>query len=94
MSVNPGRMDEAQYIVIELDTYISCGVKRSGVLFDQIFKVAKKEISVKALKNNMLKSYLKGNWIDSLVNVLSGDWLEEIQKIGDELKRYRIRSNR
>lgn len=94
MSVNPGRMGEAQYIVIELDTYNSCGVKRSGELFDQIFEVAKKEMHVKAVKNSMIKSYIKGNWINSMVNVLSGDLLEETQKIGDELKRYRVRSNK
>lgn len=93
MSVKPGRMGEAQYIIIELDTCNSCGVKRSGVFFKQIFELAKKEVNVRAMKNNFIKNYIKGNWMESIINFLSGEIVQEINKVGREIKRYRIRNN-
>lgn len=93
MTMRPGQKNTAQYIVIELDNADRHGIRRSGMLFRKIFRVAKSNPQLDELQNMFQKTYIKGNWLNSIVNSLGPNWLIEINKTHSELRRYRIRGH-
>ena len=92
MSMEIARKQTAEFIVIELDSKSPYGVARSGMLFRRIFQAAKTSPLLSDIQTTIRSTYIKGNWLDAIVNALGPDWLVEVQKQNNELRRYRIRS--
>lgn len=91
MSMKPGYIHTAEYIVIELDDNEWHSVRRSGVFFVDLFKSLRTDTSLVHIQNYMTSTYAKGNLIDAIINSLDINWLIEVKKYGNEKKRYRIR---
>lgn len=91
MAMQIANKKTAQYIVIELDDYNNRSVRRAGELFLEIFDVAKKNSDLLNIRYNFVKTYVRGNLIDSIINIAGSNGLKEICRIGNELKRYSIK---
>lgn len=91
ISVKAGKIGEAQKIVIELDNLNSYGVKRSGIFFREIFKMARLDDSLQGISHNMERLYVKGNLIDLIINSLGQDWLVELKKTKNEIRKFKIK---
>ncbi len=94
MTMQIARKHTAKYIVIELDSLSPHGVSRSGMLFRRIFQTAKASPLLSDIQTTIRSTYIKGNWLDAIVNALGPNWLVEVQKQNNELRRYRIRTVR
>ena len=90
MSMQIARKHTAEYIVIELDGISPYGVARSGMLFRRIFQAAKTSPLLRDIQTTIRCTYIRGNWLDAIVNALGPDWLVEVKRHHNELKRYRI----
>lgn len=90
MTMKKGYKGSAQYVIIELDEHGQHGVKRSGELFEALFEAARSGAQLNNLRNSLVKTYLKGNLLESITNAIAPNWLCEINKQASELKRYRI----
>ena len=93
MSMKPGYIHTAKYIVIELDDNEWHSVRRSGVFFIDLFNIFRTDTSLEYIQNHMKSTYAKGNLINTIINSIGKSWLVEVKKYGDEIKRYRIRKN-
>lgn len=94
MTMKKGYKGTAKYIVIELDDYGDYGVRRSGQLFLDIFEATKKSSNLNDIKDSLTGTYIKGNVLDSIINAIGQEWLCEIRRSSNELKRYKIKKLR
>lgn len=78
-------------MVIELDDGTPSGVKRSGVLFEAIFEIAKKEVHLDHFKKEMRMSYVKGNAVKKIATILDGNIIETLVDTTESIGRYRIK---
>lgn len=92
MSMEIARRQTAEYIVIELDRIPPYGVSRSGMLFRRIFQTAKASPLLSDIQTTIRSTYVKGNWLDTIVDALGPDWLVEVKRCHNELKRFRIKT--
>ena len=86
-----GRIGEAQKIVIELDNLGGYGVKRSGIFFRDIFDISRLDGSLEEISHDIEKLYVRGNLIDSIINSLGQDWLVELKKTKNEIRKFKIK---
>lgn len=94
IGVKAGHLGEAQKIVIELDTISKYGVERSGMLFEKIFEIAKHDNTLQGIYENMKALYVRGNWINVIINALDAAGLIEIKKSYDEIQKFKIKNVR
>ena len=92
VSMKAGRIGEAQKIVIELDSQEVYGVKRSGIFFREIFKMAKSDGSLEGISHEMERLYIKGNLVNTIIHSLGQNWLVELKKTKDKVQIFRIKS--
>lgn len=92
ISVIGGKLGESQKVIIELDNLSGYGVKRSGIFFGEIFKIARSDNALDEISYNLEKLYVKGNIIDSIVASLGQDWLVELKRTKDEIRKFKIKS--
>ncbi len=90
MSMERNYPGSARYIVIELDN-IGKGIRRSGVLFERIFEIAKGDNSMEAFRKRCFYTFVQDDIVSTISSAIGIPWLEQIAKIGTECKRYRIR---
>ena len=91
MSMELGNVASSEYIVLELDDTDKHNIRRSGVLFREIFQLAHTTKSLQDIHSGFIKTYLKGNLLNNILEILQQDSLLEIIKIGENFKKYRIR---
>lgn len=92
MSIRPGHINTAKYIVIELDDNEFHNVRRSGMFFMDLFSAVRANCNLQHIQSHMIGSYIKGNLLDSIINAISGNWLDAIKPIGKEIQRFRMKS--
>ncbi len=90
VSMKPGYLETVQYIVIELDDDEYGNVRRSGILFNSIFEIVKTDPDIQNISSTLLKSSIKESLIERIINTIDNPLLNEIGKVGNELKRFRI----
>ena len=90
MSIKPGYMQTAEYIVIELDDNEYHNARRSGILFRQLFKIVKNNPELQHIRTAFGMSELKGNVLSILIDEIAPNWLSQIVTKGKELRRYKI----
>lgn len=78
-------------MVIELDDGTPRGIKRSGVLFEKIFEIAKKEVHLERFEKEMRMSYVKGNAVKKIASILDGSIIETLVDTTEGIGRYRIK---
>lgn len=91
MSMQLGRINTAEYIILELDDTDNNGIQRSGMLFRRIFRLARTNTQLNDFQTMFHRTYVKGNWLNTIVNAIGQDWLIEINRTCGELKRFKIR---
>lgn len=90
-TVGYGAIEFQDKMVIELDDGTTGGVRRSGVLFEQIFDIAKKEANLEWFGNEIRMYYLKGNAIKTIASALDGNVIESLVDVVDGIRKYRIK---
>lgn len=69
VSMQKGHWGSAKYIAIQLNK-IPDGIRQSGKLFQRIFEVAKSSPSLKSIRNEYKKTYIRGNLLDSILSFI------------------------
>lgn len=92
MSMKPGNIRSAEYIIIELDNLDSHDVKRAGLLFREIFDISKHSGQLNDIQTGLKKTYMRNNCLSSIISALGPDWLVEVKGFYDSAKHYRIKS--
>ena len=91
MSIVPGYLHTAEYIVIELDDNESHSARRSGLFFQKLFEIVRDNPDLKHIKVLMGMTELKGNMLETLINEIAPSWLLPTVSRGRELHKFRIR---
>lgn len=90
MSMRPGHLETAKYIIIELDDNDQHSIRRSGMLFTRIFDIVRADPSIQNIRNGLIITTLNGNWLDAFINSIDVGCLSEIHRRGAEIRRFRI----
>ncbi len=86
-----GELAYQKKLVIELDDNDTHSVRRSGELFEEIFKIAKKESGLKGYARGLRKFYIKGAAVPCILKCLSGNFIEAIENVSNDLIKCRIK---
>lgn len=86
-----GQIEFQDKMVIDLDDGTPRGVRRSGVLFEEIFNIAKHEVELDRFKREMRMCYLKGNAVRTIVSILDGNIIEPLAENVGGIMKYRIK---
>lgn len=78
-------------MVINLDDGTPRGVRRSGILFEEIFNIAKREERLDRFGKEIRKNYLRGNAVKNLANLLDGNIIESLADTVEGIRQYRIK---
>lgn len=92
-SKDRGKIEFQNKMVIELDEDSDRGVTRAGILFNRIFEVAKQEVGLDRFKQNVRMYYIKGHAVNNIIRAIQGDWLESVENVVGDIKRFRIKKN-
>ena len=92
-SKDRGKIEFQNKMVIELDEDSDRGVTRAGILFNRIFEVAKQEVGLDGFKQNVRMYYIKGHAVNNIIRAIQGDWLESVENVVGDIKRFRIKKN-
>lgn len=90
-SVGYGAIEFQDKMVIDLDDGTSQGIKRSGVLFEEIFTLAKRNVNLAHFGKDMRLYYLKGNAVKAIASILDGNLLETIVSTVEGVRSFRIK---
>jgi len=86
-----GELEFQDKMVIDLDDGTPRGVRRSGVLFEEIFNIAKCEVGLDRFAREMRMHYLRGNAIKSIATILDGNIIEPLVENMKGIMQYRIK---
>ncbi len=78
-------------MVIDLDNGTPYGIRRSGVLFEEIFNIAKREVRLDRFDREIRMYYLKGNAVKTIASVLEGNIIEPLVDTVEGIMQYRIK---
>lgn len=90
-SVGYGAIEFQDKMVIELDNGIPGGIRRSGILFEEIFAIAQREVNMKWFGKELRMHYIKGNAVKTIVSILEGNLIEAMADTTEGIRKYRIR---
>lgn len=79
--------EKSRKIVLALDE-MDGGIKKSGVLFQKIFEIAKRHVSLDDFSNNLVSTYVKDNIIDSIISALGNDIIAEVNTQRKNIRRF------
>ena len=77
------------FIIIDLDCNES-DIKRAGVLFLDIFNIAKKYVRIEDFSRELVATYIKGSHLDSIVRSIDNHFLTEVNEQRKNVRRFRI----
>ena len=79
--------EKSRKMVLALDE-MDGGIKKSGVLFQKIFEIAKRHVSLDDFSNNLVSTYVKDNIIDSIISALGNDIIAEVNTQRKNIRRF------
>ena len=77
-------------IIIELDTE-KTSIKKTGVLFTNIFKIAKRYANIKDFSRELTATYLKDTLADSVVDAIDNSILTELHTRKKNIRHFQIK---
>lgn len=86
-----GQIQFQNKIVIELDENSPRGIRRSGLLFEAIFDIAKREGKLDRFGRELKIKYIKGNAVQMIASILDGNLIEAISESVQGVMTYRIK---
>lgn len=90
LEYNKGHFKKAQKIVIELDSD-GTEIKQTGKLFEEIFSIAKKYVSVSDISKALIKNEIKIGLLNSIVNGIGNSFLTTVYIKNNEIKKYKLK---
>lgn len=92
-SKDRGKIEFQNKMVIELDEDSDRGVTRAGILFNRIFEVAKQAVGLDRFQQDVRMYYIKGHAVNNIIRAIQGDWLESVENVVGDIKRFRIKKS-
>ena len=86
-----GYLEFQDKMVIDLDDSTPRGVRRSGVLFEEIFNIAKREVRLDRFGREIRMHYLKSNAVKTIASLLDGNIIEPLVENVEGIMQYRIK---
>lgn len=86
-----GEIAYQKKMIIELDDNTNRGIRRSGMLFDRIFELAKETVNLNRYSNQVRMYYIKGAVVERLIKFLEGDWIETIADTAGDILKFRVK---
>lgn len=86
-----GHLEFQDKMVIDLDDGTPRGVRRSGVLFEEIFNIAKREVRLDRFGREIRMHYLRGNAVKTIASLLDGNIIEPLVETVEGIMQYRIK---
>lgn len=77
-------------IVIELDSE-QTSIKNAGVLFNNIFEIAKKNVSITDFSKELTATYLKDTLADAIINAIDNKILTELYNQKKNIRIFQIK---
>jgi len=62
----------------------------TGQLFESIFKIAKKNVDLKSFSHGLTATYVKGEFLDTFLQVLDNRFITEIATQHKNARQYKI----
>ncbi|MCM1496770.1 MAG: hypothetical protein NC089_13370 [Bacteroides sp.] len=81
---------DAKIIIIDLEETRG-GIKRTGVLFLEIFEIAKRCVKIEDFSTQLEKTYIKGTYADILVDAIDSSILSECYSQYKNIRRFQIK---
>ena len=88
-----GEIEFQNKMVIELDENPDNGVRRAGLLFNEIFRIAQREVGLDRFNRDIRMYYIKGGAVNNIIRAIQGDWLESVGNVVGDINRFRIKRN-
>lgn len=85
-----GKLEYQRKMIIELDN-TQQGIRRSGCLFDEIFRIAQREVNLDRFGGAIRMKYIKGCAIKSLAKALDGSIIEVVEEIAEQVLMCKIK---
>lgn len=92
MEMKPGHIKGAKFVVIELDSLDSHGIRRSSQFFNELLNITKKAGTLEEIVNRKELYYAHAKCIDTIISAIGVNWLTEVKTVYDEHKRYKIKT--
>lgn len=86
-----GYLEFQNKMVIDLDDGTPRGIRRSGVLFEEIFNIAKRQTGLDRFGREIRMYYLKGNAVKTIARFLDGNIIEPLAETVEGILQYRIK---
>lgn len=90
MEYDSGRLSSLKKIIIELDAKAG-DIKRTGDLFEEIFRIAKKKVKLREFSNGLVRREFKKGLLKKIVKLIRKPFLNEIIDGGKILNTYKIK---
>lgn len=90
-AVGYGTIEFQDKMVIDLDDGTPHGIRRSGVLFEQIFAIAKRYVNLDRFEKDIRLHYIRGNAVNTIAGILDGSLLETMVSNVEGIRKYRIK---
>ncbi|WP_022759588.1 hypothetical protein [Butyrivibrio fibrisolvens] len=90
MDMCRGELEFQKKLVIELDSNSDGNIRRAGMLFEDIFEIAKKNINLYKFRDGIRLRYLKKNCIDLISDLLVRDYGGALKVLGNGVASYRL----
>lgn len=84
-------INTAEFIVIELDDNDRNSIRRAGMLFEEIFEIARETPALQDIQRELRQKSIENHLNKIVLSIFNKMWITEISKTGQELARYRIR---
>lgn len=85
--IKPNKNDKK--IIIELDLEVH-SVRRSGILFKNIFEIAKKEVAIEKHGYGLRNIYIKKHILDKIIKILDNKVISFLKEVNTCTRKYRI----
>ncbi len=89
-----GAIEFQDRMVIDLDDGTPRGIRRSGILFEEIFEIAKRQVNIDRFGKEIRMHYLKGNAVKTIASILDGSLIESAVEIAEGVMMYRIKNDK
>lgn len=77
-------------IIIPLSD-IPGGINLSGILFEQIFKISKKYVSIDKYSSELKKMYIKKDILDEIIDTFGPNYIKLIKKTNDKITHFKVK---
>ena len=89
VELTKGNFANSRKIIIDLDSN-ERDIKRTGVLFDKIFSIAKQYTAINDFEYGLARTHIKGDWLDAVVRALDNSIITELRNQQQNVWSFRV----